>query len=66
MKLPWWYRPDPEPSDETLGEPDDDLVLVTTRRDDLGHPIEQVWVAPELAWQYDEAEWHQRDNSGMW
>ena len=29
-------------------------VLVTTRRDHLGFPEEQVWVDPRCSWQYTE------------
>lgn len=51
MGRPWWSRKPPEDVDQLciVGEPGEGKVLVTTRYDVFGDPIEQMWVSPEHA-----------------
>ncbi|MDR6868154.1 hypothetical protein J2Y69_002765 [Microbacterium resistens] len=35
-------------------------VLVVTRRDADGEPIESAWVDESIAWQYDETRWSEK------
>lgn len=69
----WLARREREDEDRVLGTPGPVLsggvpvvgpdgeplqkVLVASRRDASGYPVEEVWVDPRIAWQYDESRW---------
>ncbi|PJJ62177.1 hypothetical protein [Compostimonas suwonensis] len=59
MTRPWWWRParDDDEGERIVGEPGDGRILMVTRRDDQGYPVERAWVAPADADQYDETRW---------
>lgn len=58
MSFGWWLRRPQHAPDVTVhGEAGGGKVLVTIGRDENGDPIEQAWIHPEQAPQWDPRFW---------